>query len=60
MSNITINIDNDFILNKNIQGEVVKITIETTEEIYNLNNSSKKKISKGDLKTLLDNDSLWK
>lgn len=43
MGKITINIDNDFIINKNLQGEVIKITIETTNEIYNFTNSNKDK-----------------
>ena len=43
MGKITINIDNDFIINKNLQGEVIKITIETTSEIYNFTNSNKDK-----------------
>ncbi|MBP3931039.1 MAG: hypothetical protein J6D47_15945 [Peptostreptococcaceae bacterium] len=43
MGKITISIDNDFIINKNLQGEVIKITIETTNEIYNFTNSNKDK-----------------
>lgn len=45
MGKITINIDNDFIINKNLQGEVVRMTIETTNEIYNFTNSNKDKNS---------------
>ena len=43
MGKITINIDNDFIINKNLQGEAVRVTIETTNEIYNFTNSNKDK-----------------
>ena len=43
MGKITINIDNDFIINKNLQGEVIKITIETTNEICSFTNSNKDK-----------------
>lgn len=52
MAKISINIDNDLNMTKELNGTLTKIIIETDKEIYEFTNNSKKKISKKDLRAI--------
>ena len=52
MAKISINIDNDLNITKELNGTLTKIIIETDKETYEFANNSKKKISKKDLRAI--------
>lgn len=54
MAKISINIDNDLNVTKELNGALTKIIIETDKETYEFTNNSKKKISKKDFRAIYD------
>lgn len=54
MAKISINIDNDLNITKELNGILTKIIIETDKETYEFTNNSKKKISKKDFRAIYD------
>lgn len=54
MAKISINIDNDLNITKELNGTLTKIIIETDKETYEFTNNSKKKNSKKDFRAIYD------
>lgn len=55
MTKVSISIDEDINIIKELNGKVTKIVIETTEDTYELISNNRKKLTKEDLKAIYDN-----